>query len=131
MTLINDPKLVAELTHLYLKYEAALVENNLTVLDELFWESPHVVRLGGTENLYGIEQIRQFRRDRPTQDLARTIANLKVVTFGDDTASVTLEFERMIQGILRQGRQSQLWRKLPEGWKIVSAHVSLLPLHNP
>ncbi|MDX2240419.1 MAG: oxalurate catabolism protein HpxZ [Leptolyngbyaceae cyanobacterium bins.302] len=127
MAQINNPTLVAELTQLYLKYETALVENDLKVLDELFWESPEVLRFGATENLYGIEQIRQFRHDRPTQDLTRTISNLKVVTFGEDTASVTLEFERTTKGVLRRGRQSQLWRKLPEGWKIVSAHVSLLP----
>lgn len=128
MTVINDPALVAELTQLYLKYEAALMENNLTVLDELFWESPDVVRLGATENLYGIAAIRQFRRDRPTQNLARTINHLKVVTFGVDTACITLEFERAIHGVTRQGRQSQVWRKFPAGWKIVSAHVSLLPV---
>lgn len=127
MSLINDPALVAELTQLYLKYEAALVMNDLAVLDELFWESAEVVRFGATENLYGIAAIRQFRSDRPTQDLARTISQLKVVTFGEDTASVTLEFERTTQGMLRQGRQSQMWRKFPQGWKIVSAHVSLLP----
>lgn len=128
MTLINDPNLVAELTQLYLKYETALVENDLAVLDELFWESADVVRFGATENLYGIEAIRQFRSDRPTQDLARTIDHLKVVTFGEDTAAVTLEFARTIKGVTRHGRQSQMWRKLPEGWKIVSAHVSLLPI---
>ncbi len=128
MTLINHPPLVHELTQLYLKYEKALVENDLAVLDELFWESSEVVRFGATENLYGIAQIRQFRSDRPTHDLARSIANLKVVTFGQDTAAITLEFQRTMNGITRSGRQSQFWRKFPEGWKIVSAHVSLLPL---
>jgi hypothetical protein len=128
MISINNPALVEELTQLYLKYETALVENDLGVLDELFWESPDVVRFGATENLYGIEAIRQFRSDRPTQDLARTIHHLKVVTFGEDTAAVTLEFARTTNGVVRQGRQSQMWRKFPEGWKIVSAHVSLLPL---
>lgn len=128
MVLINDPALVKELTQLYLKYETALVENDLEVLDELFWASPEVVRFGATENLYGIDAVRQFRSDRPTQDLSRTMNHLKVVTFGDDTAAVTLEFERTTNGVLRQGRQSQMWRKFPEGWKIVSAHVSLLPL---
>lgn len=128
MTAINHPELVAELTQLYLKYEKALVENDLAVMDELFWESPDVVRLGATENLYGIEEIRQFRRDRLTHDLARSIHNLKVVTFDADTASITLEFQRTTNGVTRSGRQSQVWRKFPEGWKIVSAHVSLLPL---
>jgi hypothetical protein len=127
MNPINDPALVAELTDLYLTYEKALCENDLTVLDHLFWESAEVIRFGATENLYGIEAIRAFRQGRPVQDLAREISNLKVVTFGTDTASVTLEFCRTIAGIPRSGRQSQMWRKFPEGWKIVFAHVSLLP----
>lgn len=132
MTLVNNPNLVEELTQLYLRYEKALVENDLAVLDELFWESSDVVRFGATENLYGILQIRQFRSDRPTHDLARSISNLKVVTFGEDTAAITLEFQRTTNNVTRAGRQSQFWRKFPEGWKIVSAHVSLLPLEgNP
>lgn len=123
----SNSALVLELTQLYLQYEKALVENDLAVLDALFWDSPDVVRFGATENLYGIAEIRAFRRDRPTNDLARTLSNLKVVTFGEDTAAITLEFDRTINGIPRKGRQSQFWRKFPEGWKIVSAHVSLLP----
>ncbi|WP_421657927.1 oxalurate catabolism protein HpxZ [Leptothermofonsia sp. ETS-13] len=126
MTPINDPALVDELTTLYFKYEKALCENDIGVLDDLFWDSPHILRFGATENLYG-DEIRTFCQNRPTQDLAREISNLKVVTFGVDTASITLEFCRTINGIFRSGRQSQMWQKLPEGWRIVSAHVSLLP----
>jgi len=127
MTLINDPTLVAELTELYLQYEKALVENDIATLDALFWDSPHVLRFGATENLYGMEEIKAFRQNRPAKNLAREIDRLNVITFGSDTASVTLEFRRAIDGVVRLGRQSQMWRKLPEGWKIVSAHVSLLP----
>lgn len=83
-----------------------------------------MLRFGATENLYGIDAIRTFRQNRPTRDLAREISHLQVITFGSDTASVTLEFCRTMEGIPRLGRQSQLWRKLPEGWRIVSAHVS-------
>ena len=124
---MSDPALHAELTDLYLQYEKALCENDITTLDALFWQSPDVVRFGATENLYGIDEIRNFRQNRPTKNLAREISNLKVVTFGNDTAAVTLEFCRAIDGVPRYGRQSQMWRKFPEGWKIVSAHVSLLP----
>lgn len=127
MPQINDPALVAELTALYLTYEKALVENDLATLDNLFWDSPDVLRFGATENLYGMEAIKAFRQGRPTKNLERDIFNLKVVTFDADTAIVTLEFERLTDTVLRAGRQSQVWRKLPQGWKIVSAHVSLLP----
>jgi ketosteroid isomerase-like protein len=122
----ND--LIAELTQLYQIYETALCSNDLATLDALFWESAEVVRFGATENLYGIDEIRQFRQDRPTQDLAREISHLTVVPFGEDTAAITLEFRRTIKGVVRSGRQSQFWRKFPQGWRIVSAHVSLLPL---
>ena len=127
MSQINDPAIVSELTELYLTYEKALVENDIATLDALFWDSPEVLRFGATENLYGMEAIRAFRQGRPTKNLVREISKLKVVTFDADTAIVTLEFQRFTDGRLRSGRQSQVWRKLPEGWRIVSAHVSLLP----
>ncbi len=127
MPRINDPAIVAELTALYLTYEKALVENDVATLDNLFWDSPDVLRFGATENLYGMEAIKVFRQGRPTKNLKRAISNLKVVTFEADTAIVTLEFQRLTDNVLRAGRQSQVWRKLPQGWKIVSAHVSLLP----
>lgn len=127
MSQINDPAIVAELTSLYLTYEKALVENDVATLDNLFWDSPDVLRFGVTENLYGMEAIKAFRQGRSTKNLERDISNLKVVTFDADTAIVTLEFQRLTDDVLRAGRQSQVWRKLPQGWKIVSAHVSLLP----
>ncbi len=127
MTQINNPALVAELTELYMQYEQALVTNDLETMDRLFWHSPAVIRFGATENLYGIEEIRAFRQNRPPVNLERQITKLKVVTFGEDTASATVEFRRVMDGVERQGRQSQMWRKFPEGWRIVSAHVSFLP----
>ena len=127
--MIDSPaNLIAELTQLYRIYETALCTNDWATLDALFWQSADVVRFGATENLYGIDEIRQFRQNRPTQDLAREISHLTVVPFGDDTAAITLEFRRTIQGVARSGRQSQFWRKFPQGWRIVSAHVSLLPV---
>lgn len=64
MTTVNDPAVIAEVTDLYLKYEEALANNNLDVMDSLFWDAPEVVRFGVTENLYGSEEIRNFRASR-------------------------------------------------------------------
>lgn len=126
-TKINDPAIVAELTDLYMKYEDALCNNKLEILDELFWDAAEVVRFGLAENLYGSEEIHQFRASRTGFKITREITNLKVTTFNSDSAAVTLEFHRMIDGVQRRGRQSQMWYRFPEGWKVVSAHVSLLP----
>ena len=124
--LINDPATRAELSALYPEYERALVENDVPTLTRLFWTSAHAMRFGVTENLYGTDEIEAFRNSRPAVGLARHITRLDIVTFGHDFGSVTLEFERETGSGTIRGRQSQTWVRLPEGWRIVAAHVSLL-----
>jgi hypothetical protein len=123
---INDPATVAELRELYPRYEQALVTNDVDTLVSMFWASPWVARFGPTESLYGISEIEEFRKGRSPANLARTIKRLDIVSFGKNFASITLEFERSIEGKVTRGRQSQTWVRLPEGWRIVFAHVSIL-----
>ena len=127
LTDTNEPEVIAELEALYARYETALVSNDADTLTEMFWASPHAMRFGATENLYGISQIAAFRKGRSPVNLARKILRQSIVTFGRDFGSITLEFERAVDGKLVFGRQSQVWVRLPEGWKIVAAHVSMLP----
>jgi len=124
---INDPAIVAELAELYPLYEEALVTNDVETLTRMFWSSPHAMRFGAGENLYGMDEIEAFRKSRPAVGLARRIARLEIVTFGRDFGSITLEFERDIPNKTVRGRQSQVWARLDEGWRIVAAHVSILP----
>jgi hypothetical protein len=124
---INDPEVVAELAALYPRYEHALVTNDVEILVEMFWANPQVMRFGATENLYGPEELEAFRKNRPASNLARTVNRIDIVAFGRDFASITLEFERSSASGPVRGRQSQVWVRLPEGWRIVQAHVSLLP----
>src|ERR1019366_6845128 len=91
---VNDPEAIAELQELYPKYEAALMANDAETLTRMFWASPHAMRFGVTENLYGIEEIEAFRKGRSPAYLSRTVRRLDIVTFGRDFGSVTLEFER-------------------------------------
>jgi len=123
---INDPATTAELRELYPLYEAALVNNDVETLTQMFWASSHAIRLGAGENLYGVDEIEAFRKSRPAVNLARRMVRLEIVTFGNDYGSITLEFERDAAGGVVRGRQSQVWVRLPEGWRIVSAHVSVL-----
>ena len=124
---INDPDVVAELEALYPQYEQALVGNDVEKLVEMFWDAPKVMRFGVTENLYGPEELEAFRKARPAANLARTVKRLDIVSFGRDFATITLEFERLTGSNLVRGRQSQVWVRFPQGWRIVQAHVSLLP----
>lgn len=120
---LNESQIVNEVTDVVMRYEAALTGNDVAVLDELFWHSPHTVRLGATENLFGYEAIQNFRKNRSGKGLERQIVKLSITTFGDSMASANLIFKRPGQPL---GRQSQMWVKMPEGWQVVSAHVSLM-----
>lgn len=121
---INRPDVVAEVTAVFQRYEDALVSNDVAVLDELFWDSPHTLRYGVGENLYGYAEIAAFRAGRPPQGLARELLKTVITTYGRDFATANVEFRR--HGSDRTGRQSQTWMRTPEGWRVVSAHVSLL-----
>lgn len=124
MQRINQPDVLAAVTAAFQRYEQALVSNDVAVLDELFWHDARTVRLGAGENLYGIEEIRAFRQARPAAGLARTLRNTVITTFGDDFAVCSTEFTRA--GSDRIGRQQQSWMRMPDGWRIVAAQVSLM-----
>ena len=124
---VNDPEVIAELRALYPRYEDALVSNDVDTLVAMFWAGPQVMRFGVTENLYGPDELEAFRKARPGAGLARTVTRLDLVSFGRDFGSITLEFERSTAKGLVRGRQSQVWVRFAEGWRIVQAHVSLLP----
>jgi len=122
---INLPEVVAEVTAQCERYERALAVNDVAVLDELFWDSPHTLRYGATENLYGHADIARFRAARSPQGLQREVLKTVITTYGREFATANVEFRR--EGSTRTGRQSQAWVRLPEGWRVVAAHVSLLP----
>jgi hypothetical protein len=122
---VNIPEVVSELEKYFYKYEKALNENDLAVLNELFWDSPHTLRYGINEQLYGYEAIKGFRSGRPKIDLRRELLKVVITTFGRDFATASCEYRRLETG--RIGRQMQTWMREPAGWRVVAAHVSLLP----
>jgi len=128
---INLPDIHAEVSAVFALYEQALVSNDVALLDQLFWDSPHTVRYGVGENLVGIEAIRAFRNARSPVGLARELRHTVITTFGRDFATAMTEFARPAVS----GRQSQTWVRTAApghgGWRVVAAHVSLLPKPAP
>ncbi len=68
MLTINLPDVVAEVAAAYERYEKALAENNIEVLNEIFWNDPLTIRYGPNENLYGHAEIAAFRHARTPTD---------------------------------------------------------------
>ncbi|MDG6094153.1 oxalurate catabolism protein HpxZ [Acetobacter sp. AN02] len=121
---LNDPVILAEVTAMSDRYEQVLGDNDIAALDAMFCGAPETVRYGVGENLYGAEEIAAFRRSRTGGSPPRKVLRRVITTIGQDAASVSLEFLR--EGGTRIGRQSQVWIRTGEGWKILSAHVSLI-----
>jgi hypothetical protein len=121
----NIPEVLAEVEKEFYRYEKALNENDQAVLNELFWNSPLTLRYGINEQLYGYEAIKGFRAGRPAIDLRRDLLKVVITTYGRDVATASCEYRRKETG--RTGRQMQTWMRTPEGWRVVAAHVSLLP----
>ncbi len=121
---INDPKIHAEVSAAFERYERALVSNDVAVLDELFWNDSNTIRYGITENLYGFDEIKAFRAARSPAGLARKLERTRITTYGNDFATANTLFVR--EGSNKIGRQSQTWVRAADGWRVVSAHVSLI-----
>jgi hypothetical protein len=119
---LNLPDVLAELTQAFEKYESALITNDFLVLNELFWRSEHTLRHGTNEQLYGYQEIADFRIRRGAIDQRRQLRNVRITTFGRDFGIANTEFIPF--GTEKVGRQSQTWVRMDEGWRIVSAHVS-------
>lgn len=122
--IVNDPDVLEEVEAAFAAYEGALMANDLDALDALFWPSDLVVRIGPGQNLYGMDAIRAFRAGRVGGSPQRDLLKVVITSFGRDFATANAEFQR--DGAPAPGRQTQSWVRFPEGWRVVSAHISML-----
>ena len=122
---INLPEVKAEVEAAFAAYEKALMANDVDALQALFWDSPHTIRYGIAENLYGYQQIGAFRAARSPVGLARTTSRTVITTFGRDFATASTLFHRPTVPA-KVGRQMQSWARTPAGWRVVAAHVSVI-----
>src|SRR5581483_11341340 len=122
---IDLPEVVAEVTAAFNAYEKALVTNDVAALDGFFHDDPRTIRYGGAENLYGYAAIKAFRAGRSPAGLARTLSKTVITSYGRDFAIASTLFHRPAAP-RKLGRQMQSWARLPEGWRVVAAHVSVI-----
>lgn len=122
---INNPAVLAEVEAAFARYEEALTGNDVEALDAMFVPRPETIRYGISENLYGIEAIRAFRRARSPHGLARRLEQTVITTYGTDLATAsTLFYRDTAPG--KVGRQMQTWMRTGQGWQVVAAHVSII-----
>ena len=123
---LNIPEVVAELRDIFERYEQALIDKDVDVLDASFWNSPHTIRYAMNQQGYGFDAIHRHREATPRgPGTKEQRLRLEILTLGRDVATINLEFK--VRGQERIGRQTQTWVRFPDlGWKVVSAHVSTI-----
>ena len=121
---INRPDVVASVTAVFEAYEAALVANDVDAMTQWFWDAELTVRYGVNECLVGAEAIAAWRAAAASLPEGRQLRNTVIATFGDAAATVSTEFRYPDRAAV--GRQSQTWIRLPQGWRVVAAHVSIM-----
>jgi hypothetical protein len=124
----NLPEIVAEVRTNFARYEAALLQHDIAVLNEYFVPRADTARFGIAEHSYGAADIARWRRHAAPMAAGRKLLKVVIVTFGRDAASVCAEFET--PGFPLRGRQSQTWIRMAGGWKIAAAHVSQIDVEH-
>lgn len=121
--ILNDPAVLAEVTAAFDAYEAALLRNDVEALDAFFVHRDDTIRYGVADIQHGIDAIRAFRASQRPFD--RRLADTTIVTYGQDVATAsTLFYRDDFPG--QVGRQQQTWLRLPGGWRVAAAHVSMM-----
>ena len=124
---LNRPEIVAEVTDLFERYEQALIDKDVDTLDATFWNSPHTIRYALRDNCYGFDAVHASRLGaaKVAGGSKEKRIRLEILTVGSDLATVNLEYKA--RGREGTGRQSQTWVRFPEGWRVIAAHVSIMP----
>ncbi len=105
-------------------YEKALLENDIETMDSWFADRPGLVRFGIAEIQHGLAEIAAWRATATPVPSSRRHVQVTASALSDDAVVVALEFRNGTDPAT--GRQTQVWQRLAEGWRIVHAHVSMM-----
>ena len=61
---INIPEIVAEVTEAFMKYEKAILANDVEMINELFWNDEKTLRYGPNGTLVSHAALSAFRRSQ-------------------------------------------------------------------
>ena len=121
---LDLPYVVAEVTALFHAYEQALMDNDVEAINGFFWDDARLTRYGIADRQLGMAEMKAFRAATPAPNFTRRLEVLRIHCFGPDTAVAQVEFVRSDTPL--RGFQTQTWVRMPQGWRIVAAHVSMI-----
>jgi hypothetical protein len=126
---VDRPDVRREIEALFEAYERALMTNDVGALNNYFWCDARVTRYGIADVQLGHDALVAFRAATPAPNFTRELSRVRITTFGADIALAMCEFHR--SDTHKLGMQTQTWVRFADGWKIVSAHVSMIDPQSP
>jgi ketosteroid isomerase-like protein len=105
-------------------YEAALLAHDVSAMDSWFEDRGDLVRFGINEVQHGLEEIVAWRAITTPVPSSRRHERVTAAQVSMSVVVIALEFRNGDEAAL--GRQTQVWRRTPEGWRIAHAHVSVI-----
>ena len=125
---LDRPDVLAEVQAAFEAYERALMSNDVAALNGFFWQDARTTRYGIADRQLGIDELIAFRAATPAPDFTRSLHRLRILSLGPDLAMAQVEFVRSDTTL--HGFQTQAWARMApgaQGWRIVAAHVSMIP----
>jgi hypothetical protein len=122
--IINDPATLADVEMAFERYEHALLTNDNVTLATFFLDDPTTTRYGVNDHQHGYAEIMAFRAAQ--KPFARRLEHTVVTTYGPDFAVASTLFHNPALPA-KIGRQTQVWVRADDGWKVAAAHVSMIP----
>jgi ketosteroid isomerase-like protein len=117
---------VAEVLAASEDYERALRADDVDALNAAFDNSPDVLRFGIADMQHGHGELAAWRASADPVDPERRITGRWVRALAPGVVAVDVTFVEGDEPMI--GRQSQTWVRRPRGWRIVRAHVSVVPV---
>lgn len=116
----SDAPIPDELLETFWRYERALMADDVPTLDSLFEDSPYTLRGDAGGLLISHHAIAAFRRGRGGAP-RRRVDSVHIRVLSPDLATIIAVLRPAAGG---RGQQTQVWRRGPDGWRVLAAHVS-------
>jgi ketosteroid isomerase-like protein len=119
------------------KYAKSIDEANTTLASQIWWDSPDVSFIHPLGHEHGFEQIKQnvYRHlmGDTFSERKLTIHDVSVHVYEDAAWAefywdFVAKFRKDGSPVVTHGRETQVYRKAPDGWRLVHVHYSGMPV---
>ncbi len=125
-----------EIKSLIAKYAKSVDDADTTLASQVWWDSPEASFIHPLGHEHGFEQIKQnvYKRlmGETFSERKLSVHDVAVLVFGDAAVAefywdFAAKFRKDGSPVTTHGRETQVYRKVQDGWRLVHVHYSGMP----